>query len=129
MESFDNFQFESGSTYGGLPIVDDTSSIVSGYTGSIGDSRNNLPQDLESLSGLSFSSHAGDDHNNDQAIAKVSAIEEDFDGVLDDLKDESAVELPPHACRFVRTPLACQSADDFCIVIAVFIHLLRWSNV
>jgi hypothetical protein len=29
------------------------------------------------------------------------SIAEDFDAVLDDLKEESQVDLPPHACWFV----------------------------
>lgn len=99
MDSFDNFQYDSGSTYGGLPIVDDTSSIVSGFTS------NRLPADLESLSGLSISEDAvrlgGPRIDPDrQAAARSNAVDEELDGVLDDLKDESAVELPPHACRY-----------------------------
>ena len=106
MDSFDNFQYDNGSTYGGLPIVDDTSSIVSGFTS--GNDR--LPADLESLSGLSISedstgSQSGSSSVNErQAIARSGAVDEELDGVLDDLKDENAVELPPHACRYVSYP-------------------------
>lgn len=102
MDSFENFQYESGSTYGGLPIVDDTSSIVSGFTNS-----NRLSEDLESLTlGLRMSGDPGSWVDNarkeiadEKAVARANAVDEELDGVLDDLKDESAVELPPHACR------------------------------
>ena len=29
----------------------------------------------------------------------VARLDEDFDSVLDDLKEDGTVELPPHACR------------------------------
>lgn len=102
MESFENFQ-DSNSSYGGLPIVDDTSSIVSGFTSS----QNKLPADLESLSSLSISGDSSEHINHyrtspiGQTLKESGVSEEDFDGVLDDLKDENAVELPPHACRHV----------------------------
>ena len=101
MDSFDNFQYDSASTYGGLPVVDDTSSIVSGYT------ENRLPVNLESLSNLSISGDSnegngvGKGNGDKQAIVRANAVDEELDGVLDDLKDESAVDLPPHACRCV----------------------------
>ena len=99
MDSFDNFQYDSASSYGGLPIVDDTSSVVSGYTTT---TQNRLPADLESLSGLSLSgdtAFAGRNGVSDMPPAlRAGVIEEDL---LDDLKDEGAVELPPHACRQV----------------------------
>ena len=103
MDSFDNFQYDSASSYGGIPIVDDTSSVVSGFTTT---TQNRLPADLESLSGLSLAddSIAGPGSNgvSDLPIAlRPGVMEEDLDGVLDDLKDESALELPPHACRYV----------------------------
>ena len=102
MESFDNFQFDSASSYGGIPVVDDTSSIVSGYTGSAVDTPNDIPSDLESLSVLSLASRNDGDSRNNQGATKASVFEEDFDGVLDDLKDENSIELPPHACRSVQ---------------------------
>ena len=40
--------------------------------------------------------HAHNHHSQSQA---KNGIDEDFDAVLDDLKDEAAVDLPPHACR------------------------------
>lgn len=98
---FENYQYDSASSYGGLPIVDDTSSVVSGFTTS---THNRPGDDLESLSSLSISgpripsgNHANKPES--QSLLQSGAIDEELDGVLDDLKDESAVELPPHACR------------------------------
>lgn len=98
---FENYQYDSASSYGGLPIVDDTSSVVSGFTTS---THNRPGDDLESLSSLSISgpripsgTHANKPES--QSLLQAGAIDEELDGVLDDLKDESAVELPPHACR------------------------------
>lgn len=86
MESFDNFN-DSASQYG---IVDDTSSMFSGYT-------NAVPHEppTSELDSLSISD------TNDTALqaSKNVLVEDDFDGVLDDLKEEGAVDLPPHACR------------------------------
>jgi regulator of nonsense transcripts 1 len=107
MDAFDNFQFDSSSSYGGLSVVDDTSSV---YT-SNSTSQSRTP--IESLENLSLSDLASDqgaplqtgyigsghDHHH---RAGGPGSEEDFDNVLDDLKDESQVELPPHACRCAR---------------------------
>ena len=96
MDQFDNFQ-DSTSSYGGLPIVDDTSSVVSGFTSDT----DRLPDDLSTLS-LSDSRQNGAVNGQtgvDQTLSKVVAVDDELDGVLDDLKDESTVELPPHACR------------------------------
>lgn len=99
MDSFDNFQYDTNSSYGGIPIVDDTSSIVSGCTT---DTQGRLPASLESLSGLSLSEESSRiDVNDQQLLIKANAVDEDLDGVLEDLKDEGSVELPPHACRYV----------------------------
>jgi regulator of nonsense transcripts 1 len=112
MDSFDNFQYDSASSYGGLPIVDDTSSVVSGYTTT---TQNRLPTDLESLSGLSLSGdtpYAGGNRsgNADLPVAmRAGAIEEDL---LEDFKDESAVELPPHACRQVHAHVSNSTHID-----------------
>lgn len=64
--------------------------MVSGYTSV----RVDPPvQELDSLS------------LNDQSLSetpsKVALSEDDFDGVLDDLREEGAVDLPAHACRYV----------------------------
>jgi regulator of nonsense transcripts 1 len=102
MDTFDNFQYDSASSYGGAPsVIDDTSSV---YTTS---TMNNLHDnstshsvapslDLESLS-LSDSHSSIGQYQQQQNAAHV---EEDFDAVLDDLKDESAMDLPPHACSY-----------------------------
>lgn len=100
MDSFDNFQYDSSSSYGGLPIVDDTSSVVSGFTNNTQDG---LASELSSLSLSSdsrdFSGRAQDDSVH--ALGKTAVVDEDMEGVLDDLKDEGSIELPPHACRCV----------------------------
>jgi len=98
MDSFDNFQYESASSYGGMSIVDDTSSV---YTANTQDNSSSV--DLSSLSISEYSSpgngHAQHQHAHNRAAQNV--IDEDFDAVLDDLKDEGVVDLPPHACRCV----------------------------
>ncbi|KIY71087.1 hypothetical protein CYLTODRAFT_149014 [Cylindrobasidium torrendii FP15055 ss-10] len=92
MDSFDNFQYDSASSYGGgRGIVDDNSSV---YTS------NTTDQDQESvdLSALSVS-----EYNHGNGASSASVLAEDFDGVLDDLKDGGAnamVGLPPHACSY-----------------------------
>lgn len=84
--------------------MDDTSSVVSGFTTN---SQARLPTELESLSSLSISGEPlGQQKTGNSAdrepIVRGDAVDEELDGVLDDLKDESAVELPPHACRCVH---------------------------
>lgn len=97
MESFDNYR-DSVSQYGASTIADDTASMLSGYTT---DTRN-LPQVLESLS-ISGSTDAANGHGQTSTpsrnMADSKLLDDDFDGVLDDLKDDSVVDLPPHACR------------------------------
>jgi regulator of nonsense transcripts 1 len=94
MDSFDNFQYESASSYGPLGIIDDNSSVYTANTQEI------TSLDLESLSisdapGASPNGHIGSKHPTPRI-----PLDEDFDGVLDDLKEENAVVLPPHACRY-----------------------------
>ncbi len=100
MDSFDNFQYDSSSSYGGLPIVDDTSSVVSGFTNNTQDG---LASELSSLSlsndSRDFSGRTHDDSAH--ALGKTAVVDEDMEGVLDDLKDEGSIELPPHACACV----------------------------
>jgi len=95
MDSFDNFQYDSASSYGGgMGIVDDNSSVYTATTS------NHTPVDLESLSiSDSVSTTASVDANGHQHNYMRIGMEEDFDAVLDDLKDDGAVDLPPHACR------------------------------
>ena len=91
MDSFDNFQYDTASSYGGMGIVDDTSSV---YTANTHDNATTL--DLENLSLADDRSQlSGDGHNRRQSPASLA---EDFDANLDDLKDEGQVDLPPHAC-------------------------------
>ena len=101
MESFENFQYENASSYGGaLSVVDDNSSV---YTANTQDTASSSV-DLSSLSISGSSSVYGgpsNGHAHAQHDARSGGSEDDFDGVLDDLKDESAVALPPHACRYV----------------------------
>jgi len=99
MDSFENFQYDSASSYGGTGIVDDTSSIYTANT----TSQSHVSIDLESLSLTDdrsyISSPPGHGGNVHEHGSGRSGIDEDFDAVLDDLKDESQVDLPPHACR------------------------------
>lgn len=109
MDTFDNFQYDSASSYGGgIGIVDDTSSV---YTSNTQDNGSSV--DLTSLSIADFAYSQADStngHGHDQGHPVRANLEEDFDAVLDDLKDEGAVDLPPHACRYgVRTLLLCES--------------------
>ena len=97
MDSFDNFQYDSASSYGGLGVADDTSSV---YTTNTQDGISSV--DLSSLSlseynGASSVDHEHTDHH--QHPQARNGLEEDFDTVLDDLKDEGVLDLPPHACR------------------------------
>jgi regulator of nonsense transcripts 1 len=95
MDSFDNFQSEYASSYGGIGIVDDTSSV---YTSNTQD--NNSTVDL---SLLSISSPVATNGDHQHIVRTGLRVDDDFDAVLDDLKDEGAVDLPPHACRYTRT--------------------------
>ncbi|EAU88694.1 ATP dependent helicase [Coprinopsis cinerea okayama7 len=99
MDTFDNFQYDNGSSYGGMSVVDDTSSVYTANT------QDNVSVDLSNLSlseynpSSSGNGHAGHSHvspKNQQG----TGLDEDFDAVLDDLKDEAEVDLPPHACSY-----------------------------
>jgi len=100
MDSFENFQYDSASSYGGTGIVDDTSSVYTANT----TSQSHVSVDLESLSLTDdrsyISSPPGHGGNVHEHGSGRSGIDEDFDAVLDDLKDESQVDLPPHACSY-----------------------------
>jgi regulator of nonsense transcripts 1 len=92
MDTFDNFQSENSSAYGGMSVIDDNSSV---YT-------DNTREDIVSNIDLSsmFISDTASQSNGSTGLAQSSAtIDEDFDAVLDDLKDDGIVDLPPHACR------------------------------
>lgn len=90
MDSFDNFQYDSASSYGGLGVADDTSSVYNTQDG----------VDLSSLSLSEYNGSSSVDHEpNHQHPQARNGLDEDFDTVLDDLKDEGVLDLPPHACR------------------------------
>lgn len=105
MDSFDNFQFDSASSYGGIGIVDDTSSV---YTADADASSQSSRVPIESLENLSLDDNASDRVLYTGVIEEkpllagrgpMEPFDEDFDNVLDELPDDGQVELPPHACR------------------------------
>lgn len=83
-----------------MGIVDDTSSVYTANTSS------HTPLDLESLSIVDDRSHVGSSASNGHTHALSQngsvrlGVDEDFDAVLDDLKDDAQVDLPPHACSY-----------------------------
>jgi hypothetical protein len=96
MDSFDNFQYDSASSYGGMGVVDDTSSIYTSNT------QGHVPVDIDRLSILDDPLAPSSSIENDLELQSTNgSITDDFDAVLDDLKEESQVDLPPHACWFV----------------------------
>jgi len=111
MDSFDNFQYDSASSYGPL---DDTSSVYT--TGTLhtqdgdGDAASAVSVDLSQLSLEDYKGELGPvggaRHGlgaagvGGKGVAGVGTVlDEDFDGVLDDLKEEGELDLPAHACR------------------------------
>jgi regulator of nonsense transcripts 1 len=98
MDSFDNFQYDSASAYGGISVVDDTSSVYTANT------QADVPIDLGRLSVLDDHAHATPSSmENDLDLQSANgSINEDFDAVLDDLKEEGQVDLPAHACWSVH---------------------------
>ncbi|KAF8350432.1 ATP dependent helicase [Amanita rubescens] len=92
MDTFDNFQYENSSAYGGMSVIDDNSSVYTDNTRE--DTVSNI--DLSSLSMSDTVSHS----NGIGLNTGVATIDEDFDAVLDDLKEEGIVDLPPHACSY-----------------------------
>lgn len=111
MDTFENFQYDSASSYGGISVVDDTSSIYTANTSS-----QSVPVELDSLSITDdrsvVASPNGHPHGGHGHATPRNGIDEDFDAVLDDLKDEGQVDLPPHACRWVsRYPIAAPHTD------------------
>ena len=109
MDTFENFQYDSASSYGGISVVDDTSSI---YTA-------NSSSQVPELDGLEITddrsvapSPNGHHHDGHSHTTPKNGIDEDFDAVLDDLKDEGHVDLPPHACRLVsHYPISLPRTD------------------
>lgn len=97
MDSFDNFQYDSASSYGGaMSIVDDNSSVYTANTNT-----HSSALDLESLSLSDSLSQLAVGNGNGHQHIHGPRMDEDYEGVLDDLKDEGVVDLPPHACRSV----------------------------
>lgn len=94
MDSFDNFQYDSASSYGGAGIVDDTSSV---YTSNTQDNVSSV--DLSSLSISEYNLTPAANGHAHNLSHNLQLRDDDFDAVLDDLKDESAVDLPSHACK------------------------------
>jgi hypothetical protein len=85
MDPFTNFQsFDTTSQYGGA--IDDTQSVISGYTTST------QLKNLQPVESLDNDETHGQDHSHDK-----QRQDDDLDNALDDFKD-SAVDLPPHAC-------------------------------
>ena len=86
-------------------IVDDTSSV---YTANTQDNQDTDTASVD-LSSLALSEYNGESsasngrarHHHAQQ-QDGSTLDEDFDAVLDDLKDEAAVDLPAHACRYAN---------------------------
>jgi len=128
MDSFDNFQYDSASSYGGIGIVDDTSSV---YTANTQDNASSV--DLAGLSLFEYdggsSTGNGNAHHHQHPRSQARAgLDEDFDAVLDDLKDESAVDLPPHACRCLPYFFLQISINQNFIATVAFIHQHPWSS-
>ena len=99
MDSFDQFQSynDTASQYG---APDDTSSMISGYTN--GTRRTDIRSQLDTASAFDALSIVDDrstlnGHSNSGISVQLNG-DDDFDGGLEDMKD-SAVDLPPHACR------------------------------
>lgn len=96
MDSFDNFQYDSASAYGGIGVVDDTSSVYTANT------QADVPVDLGRLSLDDHAHTVPSSMENDLELQSANgSINEDFDAVLDDLKEEGQVNLPAHACWYV----------------------------
>ncbi|KAI6036387.1 ATP dependent helicase [Pisolithus microcarpus] len=95
MDSFDNFQYDSASSYGGaISVVDDNSSVYTANTS------NHTPLDISGLAITDDRSQASFADTDGHHHVSRSGIDDDFDAVLDDLKDEGTVDLPPHACSY-----------------------------
>jgi regulator of nonsense transcripts 1 len=95
---FENFQYDSASSYGGLSVVDDTSSVYTAGTAQ----EQELPAALDALDlGATAEERA---HAHVQEQQAIRRLEDELEGALDDLKDEGVVDLPPHACRYCLLP-------------------------
>ena len=93
-DQFDSY--DSASQYG-IGLDEDTVSMVSGYTARTQKTEtasSQLEHDFDQLS-------VTDENSLESAANLLRMTEDDFDGVLEDSKDEAAADLPPHACRCV----------------------------
>lgn len=89
MDDFD--AYDTASQYG--QGLDDTASMISGYTARTQKTTTTsilLEEELEDL----------EDTNSIPPPAPKTILDDDFDGVLDDTKDDMPADLPSHACRF-----------------------------
>ncbi|KAI0345102.1 hypothetical protein BDW22DRAFT_997093 [Trametopsis cervina] len=98
MDSFENFQNDSASSYGGMGIVDDNSSVYTVNTTS--QSISTPVVDFDALSITDDRSVVASPTHGHNHGSSRGGLDEDFDNVLDDLKDEGQVDLPPHACSY-----------------------------
>jgi regulator of nonsense transcripts 1 len=95
--------YDTASQYG--QGLDDTASMISGYTSCMQNTSHAgipLEEELDKLDDIGSSV---------PAATPKTILEDDFDGVLEDVKDDGIAELPLHACRFaaveVAPPLIC----------------------
>lgn len=87
--------YDTASQYG--QGLDDTASTISGDT-SFNQKRSNTEVLLEEeLDKLGLGNVMG---SSIPPPAPKAMLEDDFDGVLEDVKDDGITELPSHACRF-----------------------------
>ena len=107
MDTFDNFWFDSASSYGGISVVDDRSSV---YTTDADTSGQSSRVPIESLENLSLIDDNASDHVLYTRVTdkqpplpsrapEKHTFDEDFDGGPNEFLDDGRVELPPHACR------------------------------
>jgi len=109
MDPFTNFQsFDTTSQYGGA--IDDTQSVISGYTTST------QLKHLQPAESLVNGETNGQDHFLDK-----QRQDDDLDTALDDFKD-NAVDLPPHAC-------ASASFDPLSVALLANRYILLWSII
>ena len=107
MDTFDNPQFDSASSYGNIGVVDDTSLVC---TTDADTSRQSPQVPIEHLEHLTFIDDSTDNRVEYTGVidgetpptsrgSTEQALDEDFGGALDELLNDSQVGLPPHACR------------------------------
>lgn len=93
MDDFD--AYDTASQYG--QGLDDTASMISGYTARTQKTTTTgilLEEELDKL-------ELGNGSSSIPSAAPKTILDDDFDGVLDDTKEDVPADLPPHACRSV----------------------------